>query len=247
MRHVLIVCALPQEKAAVLKVLGDEYLIKEFGTKIKVEALEFIKDKIKIIVVESGMGNVNAGVNLALLLNAYPVEQVLLVGVGGALHEDLNIGDLILSDQVVQHDYFSSLDSGDYLMKPGELILSAEQASEMSPLIISCKSLVKLEGLNKKLKNSRIAKIASGNEFVGTTKNKKEIYAKTDHCVLVDMEASAIAYLASKANIPFVIAKTVSDHLNPDGSIETDFVKFLEEAATNAAKVVEVFIDEVAN
>ena len=57
------------------------------------------------------------------------------------------------------------------------------------------------------------------------------------------MEACAIAQVATKYSIPFIIAKTVSDKLNPDGSIESDFQKFLKLASRNAAMIA---IDVIA-
>lgn len=232
---ILIMCALPQEKEALTSELkGDatDVVISEtFGLK----ALKYQYGEHQIFVKETGMGNVNAGIGLAMILEKIDMDQVILIGVGGALRSDLKIGDMIISDAVLQHDYLSSLDFGDCRMQPGALILSPEDNAAHDPIIQSTPLKIKLD-LSE---NSDILRglVLSGSEFVGTTKRKNELAKLHKDAMLVDMEASAIGYVANKAGIPFIIAKTVSDRLLPDGSIESDFTLFLEEASKNAAMV----------
>jgi adenosylhomocysteine nucleosidase len=80
--------------------------------------------------------------------------------------------------------------------------------------------------------------VLSGNEFVGTLDRKRAIAALHGEALLVDMEAAGVAQIAHRIGLPFVVAKTVSDRLQPDGTIESDFRRCLEAAARNAASVL---------
>jgi 5'-methylthioadenosine/S-adenosylhomocysteine nucleosidase len=242
MPNILFICALEQEKRALTDTLDAclEVLLISPHMDIKVE--RYRQHDLDIYVCESGMGNVNAGTNLALILNQLNIHQVILIGVGGALDSQLNIGDMIISDQVIQHDYHSSLDSGNYLMRPGDLILDAQQAVNYDPVIRSSHCIFNPKALSHNNIEIKHALIASGSEFVGTAQRKHAIYKQCQQALLVDMEASAIASISNQFNTPFLVAKTVSDKLHTDGSISQDFSKFLDAASRNAALIAQLII-----
>lgn len=58
------------------------------------------------------------------------------------------------------------------------------------------------------------------------------------------MEACAVLDICVLFKTPFVVTKTISDTLHTDGTIETDFVKFLKLASHNAAEVIKGVIHE---
>ena len=235
MSSILLLCALPEEKNALLAEFEGEPEKIVISDIFNLTALKFNLGKHQVFIKETGMGNVNAGIGLALFLEKISINQVILIGVGGALTPDLKIGDLVLSSTVLQHDYISSLDFGDYRMYPGALILDKEDSDHHDPLIKSSKSYLELSIENDPTVFNGI--ILSGSEFVGTTKRKKDLSALHPKAMLVDMEASAIGVVAERAGVPFLIAKTVSDRLLPDGSIENDFTLFLKQASQNAARI----------
>lgn len=242
MKNILFICALPDEKNALMEVFGTEFEQIEISQKLNLHVEYFKRSKLNIYISESGMGNVNAGTKLALTLEKLAIDQIILIGVGGALTTGLEIGDMILSDQVIQHDYYSSLDDGNFLMKPGDLILSSSDAKDYSAIYTSTAGVLNFHQISQKEVNVKEGLVASGCEFVGTTARKQAIHQNTK-ALLVDMEACAVAQVASKYQIPFFVAKTVSDKLNPDGSIEADFQKFLTTAAKNAAMVAKDVIE----
>lgn len=245
MSNLLFICALEQEKAALTNTLGACLEVLLISPHIEIKVERYQHHKLNIYVCESGMGNVNAGTNLALILNQINIHQVILIGVGGALDPQLNIGDMIISDKVIQHDYHSSLNSGNYLMRPGDLILEAKQAVNYDPIIRSSPSIFDSKSLNHNNIVIQHALIASGSEFVGTAQRKLAIYKQCQQALLVDMEASAIASISNQFNIPFLVAKTVSDKLHTDGSISQDFSTFLDIASRNAAQIAKLIIARI--
>jgi len=243
MSSILFICALAEEKQALTDLLPPPESDQCISAPLSLN-LEHHKQKtLDIYVSQSGMGNVNAGAKLALILTKLKIDQVVLIGVAGALHSKLRIGDIVISREVIQHDYYSSLEEGNYLMKPGELILSCEQAQQYDPVLSSVESSLKLTKLEHSSINIIEGIVASGNEFVGTAIRKKSIYKQCQSALIVDMEASAIAHIANTFQVPFLIAKTVSDELHSDGSISSDFSSFLVNASRNAAIIAKLIIE----
>lgn len=57
-----------------------------------------------VIVCKSGVGKVNAAVTTQILIDFFGVSKVLFTGVAGAVHPELNIGDIVISSECLQHD-----------------------------------------------------------------------------------------------------------------------------------------------
>ncbi len=247
MHNILFICALAAEKQALIDSLGDNFEVLTISTRLNLTMLKYPHQQRNLFITESGMGSINAGIKLALILEQYTIDQIILLGVGGALHHSLNIGDMIITDKVIQHDYFSSLASGNYLMRPGELILSASQSELHCPIIQSTISAYGTALINSAKQHPSIrvieGLIASGSEFVGTELRKNIIHKQAQQALLVDMEAAAVAVVANQYQCPFIVAKTVSDRLRSDANASIDFSTFLTTASKNAAQIAMHIID----
>jgi 5'-methylthioadenosine/S-adenosylhomocysteine nucleosidase len=243
MKNILFICALNEEKTALTNLLGALKHTHHLSKALNVSVEQYQHQDLTIYVSESGMGSVNAASKLAIILQHFNIDQILLIGVGGALHSSLEIGDMLVTDQVIQHDYYSSLAQGDYLMRPGDLILDPEQSNGYNPVLASNGGLFPINQLKHTEINIVNGIIASGSEFVGTSERKNAIHQRCQKAMLVDMEACAIATIANQSNIPFVVAKTVSDKLHADGSISQDFSQFLVHASRNAAIIAQLILD----
>ena len=150
MKSILFICALPQEKEALLETFDQPPKKIKISSKLSLSVDYFTTENLNIYISESGMGNVNAGSKLTLILEKLEIDQIFLIGVGGALTTDLEIGDMIISDKVIQHDYFSSLDDGNLAMKPGDLILSKHDAEDYDPVYTSTKTIFDITEIDKK-------------------------------------------------------------------------------------------------
>jgi len=244
MSSILFICALPEEKSALTEILPPAVNKQCLNIPLGLDIEQYTQGSLDIYVSQSGMGNVNAGAKLALILNQLSIDQVILIGVAGALQPSLRIGDMVLSTQVIQHDYCSSLEAGNFLMKPGELILNPKQAAKYNPSLHSPKGQLQLPVVNHPQVKVHTGIVASGNEFVGTAARKLAIHKQCHEALIVDMEASAIAHISITCQVPFLIAKTVSDELHPDGTISSDFSSFLINASRNAAIIAKLIIEK---
>ncbi len=248
-KSVLILTALEQEKRALTqmieKTLGkghvtDQPLSKQLDLHMTRAQL---KDRM-VTIVKTGVGSVNAAVALTLAHAHTPMDAVVLLGVGGALSPKLDIGDLVISTRVLQHDYYYSFDQGDIRTQPGALILSsAETVGHIAEMDADPKLIEWLKGAESGAKGKVFTgAVLSGNEFVGRVDRKSAIARLLPDALLVEMEAAGVAQLACRLGIPFVVAKTVSDRFSPDGSIESDFATCLDAACAHAASAMHALI-----
>lgn len=237
--NLLIIAAMEEEESALLsEVASFSHRRVRLSERFDLDFHEYTTPKRRISILRSGMGQVNAAVAVALFAEKYPLDVILLLGVGGALTTDLKIGELVVSRAVIQHDYYASLEFGNPRMQPGHIVFSPEDARAHSALFPADLDLLDLECEALRSVGVHIGTVLSGNEFVGTVERKKEIAELHGESLLVDMEAAGVAQMAKKLDITFLVAKTVADRLLPDGSIESDFRACLEAAARNSALVL---------
>ena len=84
--------------------------IKEQMEQVQVKtkaSMDFYRGKIKgkeVVVVRSGIGKVNAGICAQILVDDYRVDGIINTGIAGSLRSEINIGDIVISTDAVQHD-----------------------------------------------------------------------------------------------------------------------------------------------
>lgn len=69
--------------------------------------MKFYKGKLygkDAVVVQSGIGKVNAAICTQILADCYHVDEVINTGVAGSLDAEINIGDIVISTDAVHHD-----------------------------------------------------------------------------------------------------------------------------------------------
>lgn len=174
----------------------------------------------------------NAALTTAFIADRLPVDVVLLMGVAGALHADLRVGDLVLADRVIQHDAVCSLPEGMELMAPGQLHVSLPKDQRPEPSLIPDADLrqwfVVLLGAYKAHGSVPIGTLLSGNEFAASGARKRQLAEISEHVLAVEMEAAGVAQTARKLGVPFVVTKTIADRLTPDGSIADEYRQFTQ-------------------
>lgn len=214
--------------------------IKNIMTEIqeqKIYELNFIKGKInnsEIILVEAGVGKVNAARTTQILIDNFEIDAIINVGSAGSSNDELNIGDIVIGNKLVQHDfditafghpkgYISNV--GQYVESDRGLIEKMEQ------------TILKIQEGEFKIK---IGTIASGDIFCTEPQMRAKIRNKFD-AEAIEMEGAAIAQVCALDNIPFIIIRSISD--NPNGENNITFDQFLEVASKRCAKIVEKFLN----
>ena len=153
------------------------------------------------------------------LIDSYNIEYIVNIGVAGALNPMLNIGDVVIADKLIQHDFDITAfgHSKGYITGVGDFIQTDENLKN------------KLEKLNHNNKDNdykiKLGIIASGDIFCTDIEMKNKIYSKFD-ADCVEMEGAAIAQVCYLNEIPFVVMRSISD--SPNGKNAITFDKFLK-------------------
>lgn len=184
----------------------------------------------KVVVVRCGIGKVNAAICTQVLIDQYDVNVIVNVGVAGALHKTLDIGDIVISSDAVYHDF----DTTAFGHKKGIIPRMDESFFKADEEMIK---LAKEAGENLPSNpNIFVQRIVSGDQFVASKELKEEIIKEFDaYCT--EMEGAAIAHTCYLNQIPFVIIRAISD--KADHSAEINFNEFVIKAAKNSSLMIQ--------
>ncbi|MBL4589398.1 MAG: 5'-methylthioadenosine/S-adenosylhomocysteine nucleosidase [Alphaproteobacteria bacterium] len=238
-RCLLIVVAMESEEKSLIEDLEYEEISLGKNSSLTIKKIQL--PTCDILIGRSGVGLVNAGILFTLVTEKYNVDAIIQTGVGGALNKSLNIGDIVVSKKIIQHDSIASDDKNNHLMAAGELFHSTPNNQQIDPVLRSDTTLK--NWITSALSETFPGKvyegtILSGSEFVGS-KRKKECIATLDkEAMLVDMESAALAQLSRKASIAFISVKVVADKASPDTSIVTEYKTFLSAANTSTQLIM---------
>ncbi|MBI5246957.1 MAG: 5'-methylthioadenosine/S-adenosylhomocysteine nucleosidase [Elusimicrobia bacterium] len=241
---ILVLVAMDVEKSAILS--GFPLKRVRGRMPLGLEVYQLTSGKSTLYLATTGVGIANAAIAASVLSEKLTIEAILLLGVGGAISPALDIGDTVIGTQVVQHDSRYSSSAGTELMAPGELHLSLSPAQRPTPYLTASKTW--LHWLTTAMGESRSFQgtVLSGSEFVGDPARKAELSRITADALLVDMEAAGVAQVARRRAIPFGVAKTVSDRLQPNGTIATDYKLFLAKAAEMSRRIFSRLVSDTS-
>jgi len=189
-----------------------------------------------VVVVKCRIGKVNAAMCVTVMLNKFEADCVINLGVAGAAHDSLNIGDVVVSKNLVQHD----MDVRPYYAPgqvPGLAVFLPADERLASIAAEACNDV--FSNLDNK---AYIATIATGDIFVHERAVKQHINSTFDaYCI--EMEGAAIAQVCHLANAPFVAIRAISD--KAEGGAEVDFEEFVATSAAYSSKIVAKMVDNM--
>lgn len=202
----------------------------------KKASMEFYVGKLRgrdVVIVKCGVGKVNAGVCTQILADCYQVEAVINTGVAGSLRAEINIGDIVVSTDALQHD----MDARGFGYEPGEIPLMGKKTfdadEKLRQLIVE-----KCREVNPEI-NVFEGRVVSGDQFISDGAVKERLVTMFDpYCT--EMEGAAIAQAAWLNHIPFVIIRAISD--KADGSAQMDYAEFEAGAIEHTVKLLEAVI-----
>ena len=226
-----IVVAMQEEREAIEKILEN----------VEVEQvcnLRIIKGEIKnkeCILVECGVGKVNAARATQVIIDKFEVDTIINVGVAGAVNPMLEIGDIVIGKYVLQHDFDITAfgHSKGYITGVGDRINCTDKYNKQVEKIID-------ESIEKKYQ-VKLGIVATGDIFCTDIDMKNKIQAKFDADV-VDMECAAIGQVAYLNDIPFAVIRSVSD--TPNGENAKTFDENLKLASKRSANMLEEMLEE---
>lgn len=189
----------------------------------------------EIILAQSGIGKVNAAITATLLIDEFNPELVINTGSAGSVDNQLNIGDIIISNKVYYHDVNTTA----FGYKFGQVPSMPEYYETKEELISLAKSSI--ENLNL---NGIVGEVATGDSFIGSFEQRKEIKSNFPTSSVVEMEAGAIAQTCHQFNVPIIVTRAVSDLADKESDVT--FEEFLKVACVNSSKIVKLLLNRVA-
>lgn len=219
-----VLCAMPEEVEEYLKHFEDT-------TPEEVSGVKFYHGSLgsqKVILAQCGVGKVHAAVSTQTLILKYNVGAIIFSGVAGALASDLEVGDMVISSDALQHD----MNLEPLGFKPAEVPWTGWTEFVCEPILIeSAKNAA--ETLKFPYK---IGRAVSGDQFVADPVRVKVLkdYFKGD---CVEMEAGAVGQVCMlNGGTPWITVRAISD--KADHSSPVDFPSFCQEAAVKAYDLV---------
>ena len=201
--------------------------------------MEFCCGKLEgldVVVVQCGVGKVNAAMCAQVLCDRYEVTHLVNTGIAGSLCAQLDIGDLVISKDAMYHD-FDCVHFGYEMGRVPEMDTTAFPADETMIRLAQAAA----EQVNPG--HSTVGRVASGDLFVAEKEAKNSIIEKTG-ALCTEMEGAAIAHTAYRNGVPFVIIRAISD--KADDSAEMDYPTFEAIAADRCARVTMALAKQLA-
>lgn len=179
------------------------------------------------VVVQCGVGKVNAAMCAQILCDLYKVTHLVNTGIAGSLCADLDIGDLVVSTDAMYHDMDAVHFGYPFGKVPGMDVTAFPADETMIRYAFEA-----AEAVNPG--HTRLGRVASGDQFVAMKDLKEKIIANTQG-LCTEMEGAAIAQTAYRNALPFVILRAISD--KADDSAQMDYPTFERIAAHRCAQV----------
>jgi len=196
----------------------------------------------EVVLVFSRWGKVAAASTATTLIDRYNVEFLIFIGVAGAVDPELNIGDVVISDALIQHDVDASSFPG---IEKYEIPLLGVKKFEISEKIVclAIKAVDKFfsENLNTDIFRNNLKKfgiikpkvikglVASGDQFIASASQTDKLRKEIPDLKCVEMEGAAVAQVAYEHQIKFLTIRIISDKADKNAALDfQDFVKNIE-------------------
>ena len=220
-----IICAIPNE----LRYFNfTEIPIQKFGERTFYKGSH---EKHELILVQSGLGKVNAAVVSTLLIEKFECELLLFSGVAGGIDPGIEIGEVIIGESLIQYDY-GTLKNRELLpFRPGS-IPTGESKNELEySLDPKIKHKIKVS-----LPNVRMGIILTGDVFLQCEETQKELFEKYG-AQAIDMEGAAVAQVAEQFGIPAIVVRCLSDLAGADSQkLSSKFLNMAAKRSFNTAQ-----------
>ncbi len=240
-----IMGAMPEEVSGIIEQLGTSRMSRIAGR----DYFEGTWRGVDVVVVFSRWGKVAASATAAILLQHYGVDGILFIGVAGAADPTLNVGDIVVASDLLQHDMDASaiptlarfeiplLGRSRFTSDDGWMsaaLTAAEKfiADDFEDLIDKdlCNSFD--IGIPKVVSGL----IATGDRFIANELALRDLRQALPDLRCVEMEGAAVAQACYEFAAPFAVVRIISDRA--DDSAPVDFQNFIVKVASRMGQGV---------
>lgn len=188
-------------------------------------------DHTDVVLVQSGIGKVNAAIAATLLINQFEADSIINTGSAGGIGKGLSVGDLVISTELTYNDADARAFGYTY-----------GQIPQMPKRYRADDTLISVLDEAATSSNWKIKKglIVTGDSFISNKGRIKEIKGYFSEALVTEMEGAAIAQTCYQFNRPFVVVRAVSDVADEEASLSFD--EFINLAGKKSADMVLKFI-----
>lgn len=182
----------------------------------------------EVILLKSGIGKVNAAMSTTILLEKFHPAVVINTGSAGGFDAALNVGDIVISDEVRHHDV--------------DVTAFGYEIGQMAGMPAAFKSDEKLMDIAKQAvievgeHHYGVGLICSGDVFMSDPERVEAVRKDFPTMKAAEMEAAAVAQVCHQFNTPFVVIRALSDIAGQESGITFD--EFLPVAAKHSTEIV---------
>lgn len=220
-----IIGAMDTEVAKLKEVMEDVKITKAAS----MEFYEGMLNGSRAVVVKAGIGKVNAACCTQTMIDRFPVSCVINTGIAGSLKAEIDIGDVVLATDAVEHD----MDVAALGYAPGKIPDMEAESFEAD------EKLRKIAKESCEKVNPDISvyegRVVTGDQFI-SSKEKKAWLTETFGGCCAEMEGAAIAHTAYLNQIPFLIVRAISD--KADDSAQMDYPTFEAKAIEHSVRLM---------
>ncbi|MEK8086788.1 5'-methylthioadenosine/adenosylhomocysteine nucleosidase [Aquabacterium sp. A3] len=213
-----IMAAMPEELQALLDRMVDDTPVTLGGRTFWCGQLQGVE----VVVVLSGIGKVAAAITTTLLLQAFEVNELWFTGVAGGLAPQVQVGDVVVADALVQHDMDASPLFARHEL-PGLGLSHLQAPAALIDEVVGVVAQAQPQPVHRGL-------VLSGDQFVASAGQVAELVQRLPGALAVEMEGAAVAQVCHAFDRPCVIVRTISDRA--DEAAPQDFGRFIAEVAS---------------
>ncbi len=206
---------------------------------VTIASMDFFKGTYhgkNVVIVRSGIGKVNAAICTQILADRFHATAIINTGIAGSLQSSIDIGDIVISSDALQHDMDATgfgypvgvipqMETSDFTANAQLMEIARNACAKVDPDI-----------------HTHVGRVVSGDQFISDN-DKKAFLKETFDGLCTEMEGAAIAQAAYLNHIPFVILRAISD--KADGSAQMDYPEFEAAAARHSINLVDEMIKEM--
>lgn len=220
----------------IIGAMDEEVLeIKNALKNVTVETaagMEFYRGKVnekEVVVVRSGIGKVNAAVCSQILVDRFGVEAIVNTGIAGSLKAEIDIGDIVLSSDSVQHD----MDATGFGYPVGQIPRMETFAFPADEKLLALAEKC-CHQVNPDIRTFA-GRVVSGDQFISDRGKKKQLIDNFDG-FCTEMEGAAIAQVCYLNHIGCLIIRAISD--KADDSATVDYPAFEAKAIEHSVRLL---------
>lgn len=197
-----------------------------------------------VVIAMCGIGKVCAAICVQVMIDIYKVDHIINTGVAGGLHPELEVGDFVIADSLVQYDFDLTAFGYARGYLPCEELLTKELDKSTPTVFIPDADIVRsFMNAQKRLGKGKaiVGRIVSGDVFVCDGQKKRDLIDKFNASA-VEMEGAAIAQAAALSGVPFAVIRAISDLADKEALIS--FEEFEIAAAKLSSEILMKMLEE---